>query len=155
MWILCGSCENFEIWEIYTYPKLWAGVGCGRGISHRIEFEKAKNILSRANNGCADDVLIVICQPRSAQLSAPRSLPDQDSTAETGFQLKYQLEMDLWERSVQCLARYYHMTRSLGPSGPRLLVRGPSGLLNSSFAPFGRSGRVTHAALIGEDGEDL
>ena len=32
-----------------------------------------------------------------------------------------------------------------GPSGPRLLAGGPSGLLTSSFAPFGRSGRVTHA----------
>ena len=33
-----------------------------------------------------------------------------------------------------------------GPSGPRLLVGGPSGLLTSSFAPFGRSGGVTHDA---------
>ena len=33
----------------------------------------------------------------------------------------------------------------LGPSGPRFLAGGPSGLLTSSFAPFGRSGRVTHA----------
>ena len=36
-----------------------------------------------------------------------------------------------------------------GPSGPRLLAGGPSGLLTSSFAPFGRSGRVTHASVIG------
>ena len=35
-------------------------------------------------------------------------------------------------------------TRSLGA---RLLGGGPSGLLTSSFAPFGRSGRVTHAKL--------
>ena len=31
----------------------------------------------------------------------------------------------------------------LGPSGPRLLAGGPS-ILTSSFAPFGRFGRVTH-----------
>ena len=37
--------------------------------------------------------------------------------------------------------RYYR------PSGPRLLAGGPSGLLTSSFAPFGRSGRVTHATV--------
>ena len=30
-----------------------------------------------------------------------------------------------------------------GPSGPRLLAGGPSGLLTSSLAPFGRSGCVT------------
>ena len=44
-------------------------------------------------------------------------------------------------------------TRSLGgPSGPQLLICSPSGLLlapraslTSSFPPFGRSGRVTHA----------
>ena len=44
-------------------------------------------------------------------------------------------------------------TRSLGgPSGPDILICGPSGLLlapraslTSSFPPFGRSGRVTHA----------
>merc|ERR550532_3633958 len=41
-----------------------------------------------------------------------------------------------------------------GPSGARLLACGPSGrlwalraCLTSSFAPFGRSGRVTHAAV--------
>merc|ERR1712110_1328550 len=41
-----------------------------------------------------------------------------------------------------------------GPSGPQLLVCGPSGRLlalraslTSSFAPFGRSGRVTHATF--------
>ena len=43
----------------------------------------------------------------------------------------------------------YHLTRSLGPSGPWLLAWGPSGLLTSSFATFGRSGRVTHALVIG------
>ena len=36
-----------------------------------------------------------------------------------------------------------------GPSGPRLLAGGPSSLLTSSFAPFGRSGRVTPTAVIG------
>ena len=36
-----------------------------------------------------------------------------------------------------------------GPSGPRLLAGGPSGLLTSSFAPFGRSGHVTNASVIG------
>ena len=36
------------------------------------------------------------------------------------------------------------ITRSLGA---RLLGGGPSGLLTSSFAPFGRSGRVTHTKL--------
>ena len=41
-------------------------------------------------------------------------------------------------------------TRSLGLSGPRLLAGGPSGLLTSSFAPFGRSGRMTHASVIGQ-----
>merc|ERR1711990_967821 len=41
-----------------------------------------------------------------------------------------------------------------GPSGPQLLVCGPSGRLlalraslTSSFAPFGRSGRVTHVTF--------
>ena len=34
-----------------------------------------------------------------------------------------------------------------GPSGPRLLVGGPSGLLTSSFAPYGRSGRYVGPAL--------
>ena len=57
----------------------------------KVRFETAKNILVRANNGCADDVLIVICLQRSA----PRSLPDQDSTAETG-QIP-NVEMVLWE----------------------------------------------------------
>ena len=33
-----------------------------------------------------------------------------------------------------------------GPSGPRLLAGGPLGLLTLSF---GRSGRVTHAIVIG------
>ena len=43
----------------------------------------------------------------------------------------------------------YWILEVYGPSGPRLLAGGPSGLLTSSFAPFGRSGRVTHASVIG------
>ena len=35
-----------------------------------------------------------------------------------------------------------------GSSGLRLLAGGPSGLLTSSFASFGRSGRVTHSSVI-------
>ena len=38
-----------------------------------------------------------------------------------------------------------YSTRSLGA----LLAGGPLGLLTSSFVPFGRSGRVTHASVIG------
>ena len=37
-----------------------------------------------------------------------------------------------------------------GPSGPPLLAAGPSGLLTLYFAPFGRSGCVTHASVIGK-----
>ena len=37
--------------------------------------------------------------------------------------------------------------KSRGPSGPRLPDGGPSGLFTSSFAPFGRSGRVTQAKV--------
>ena len=45
---------------------------------------------------------------------------------------------------------FYSLLEVQGPSGPRLLAGGPSGLLTLSFAPFGRSGRVTHASLIGQ-----
>ena len=44
---------------------------------------------------------------------------------------------------------FYLILEVLGPSEPRLLAGGPSGLLTSSFTPFGRSGRVTHATVIG------
>ena len=37
-----------------------------------------------------------------------------------------------------------------GPSWPRLLAGGPLGLLTSSIAPLGRSGRVTQAMLIAQ-----
>ena len=41
----------------------------------------------------------------------------------------------------------YCKTRSLGaPSGAQLLAEGPSGLLTSSFPPFGRSGRYVGPA---------
>ena len=43
---------------------------------------------------------------------------------------------------------FIHWLEVLGPSGPRHLAGGPSGLLTSSFAPFGRSGRVTHGPVI-------
>ena len=42
----------------------------------------------------------------------------------------------------------YTILEFLGPSGPRLLAGGPSGLLASSIAPFGHSDRVTHAEKI-------
>ena len=49
---------------------------------------------------------------------------------------------------------YYRILEVLGPVGPQLLVGGPSGQLfalwvssTSSFAPFGRSGRVTRASI--------
>ena len=44
----------------------------------------------------------------------------------------------------------YNVLEVQGPSGPRLLAGGPSGLLTSSFTPFGRSGRATHALVIGQ-----
>ena len=44
---------------------------------------------------------------------------------------------------------YYDETRSLGALRARLLAGGLLGLLTSYFAPFGCSGRVTHASVIG------
>ena len=47
--------------------------------------------------------------------------------------------------SLQCGNMHkYSSLEVLGNSGPRLLAGGPSGLLTSSLAPFGRLGRVTH-----------
>ena len=51
--------------------------------------------------------------------------------------------------SSQHIHMEYKQLEVKGPSGPRLLVGGPSGLLTSSFAPFGRSGRETHAVNCG------
>ena len=64
--VICVDLVRMLKYGKSTHTKSYGG-----RINHRIEFEKAKNILSRANNGCADDVLIVICQPRSAQRSLP------------------------------------------------------------------------------------
>ena len=43
--------------------------------------------------------------------------------------------------------RFFSFLEVLGPSGPWKLHGGPLGLLNSSFDPFGRSGRVTHIKM--------
>ena len=47
----------------------------------------------------------------------------------------------------EACAKIYIYQKCRGPSGPRLLIGRPSVLLTSSFAPYGRSGRVTHAKL--------
>ena len=53
-------------------------------------------------------------------------------------------ELPNWLGARDAIAIYI-VLEVLGPNGPRLLSGGPSGLLTLSFAPFGRSGRVTHA----------
>ena len=48
---------------------------------------------------------------------------------------------ELSKRIAKPSATKYIVLEVQGPSGPRLLAGGPSGLLTSSFAPFGRSGQ--------------
>ena len=54
-----------------------------------------------------------------------------------------------FDQQKNYLFLHYEILEVWGPSGPRLLAGGHSGLLTSSFAHFGRSGRVTHASVIG------
>ena len=65
----------------------------------------------------------------------------QELLAEMGIHSPFGSQ-GLSSSSSDDVLKYMIYTRSLGP---RLLAGGPSGLLTSSFAPLGRSGRVTHA----------
>ena len=49
-------------------------------------------------------------------------------------------------RSTCPVSTLLNYLKSKDPSGARLLAEGPSGLLTSSFAPFGRSGRYVRPA---------
>ena len=57
----------------------------------------------------------------------------------------------IWEHILNSSNAMYLNTKSLGAlrALTSILAGGPSGLSTSSFAPFGRSGHLTHATVIG------
>ena len=69
--------------------------------------------------------------------------PNFEIRSKTWLAVRFMYWLSKWRRIATHLIIF--QLEVYGPSGPRLLAGGPSGLMTSSFAPFGRSGRVTHA----------
>ena len=88
-----------------------------------------------------------ICSPESGMISVSSGAsldPDLSQPPTTSYFLEVSAEKSTSYICNRSLGARWAPTSSCGPSGRLLALRA---CLTSSFAPFGRSGRVTHATL--------